>query len=71
MDEEGPLPLEGVQRSVDELLDRWQAAWASRRPEDFTPLCAAAVHYEDPLTPEPLQGVDALTEHAGLLWEAF
>jgi ketosteroid isomerase-like protein len=29
------------------------------------------VHYEDPLTPQPLQGIDALGRHAARLWAAF
>ena len=29
------------------------------------------VHYEDPLTGEPLEGLEALGEHAARLWAAF
>jgi predicted ester cyclase len=31
----------------------------------------AEVHYEDPLTPEPLEGLDLLQNHAARLWAAF
>ena len=57
--------------TLDELIDAWEAAWSDRRAEDFAPLCAVDVHYEDPLCPEPLQGVDALADHAEALWAAF
>jgi steroid delta-isomerase-like uncharacterized protein len=58
------------QAQVDELIDRWQAAWSSRDPDAFADLCAPNVHYEDPLTPEPLEGVAALGRHALRLWAA-
>src|SRR3954468_64598 len=45
---------------VDELFDAWERAWSGRDPRGFEPVCAADVHYEDPLTPEPLVGVRAL-----------
>ena len=32
---------------------------------------SADLHYEDPLTPEPLRGAAALGEHAQRLWSAF
>jgi predicted ester cyclase len=34
-------------------------------------VCVPDVHYEDPLTPDPLRGVDALRAHARRLWAAF
>jgi steroid delta-isomerase-like uncharacterized protein len=57
--------------TVDELLDEWEAAWSGKDPEAFVALCAPGVHYEDPLTVEPLEGVDALGRHAERLWAAF
>jgi steroid delta-isomerase-like uncharacterized protein len=57
--------------SVDELIDRWEAAWSGRDPSAFAPVCAADVHYEDPLTPEPLEGAAELGRHAARLWAAF
>ena len=56
---------------VDELFDAWERAWSGRDVAAFEPLCAAEVAYEDPLTPEPLHGVRALSKHARRLWQAF
>ena len=41
---------------IDDLIDRWQAAWVGRDRAAFAPLCAPDVHYEDPLCGEPLRG---------------
>lgn len=60
-----------TQAQVDELIDRWQAAWSSRDPDAFADLCAPNVHYEDPLTHEPLEGAAALGRHAGRLWASI
>jgi steroid delta-isomerase-like uncharacterized protein len=57
--------------AVDELFDAWERAWSGRDPGAFAPLCADEFAYEDPLTPEPLHGADALAAHARRLWEAF
>ncbi len=57
--------------SVDELIDGWEAAWSSKDPSAFDEVCAVGVHYEDPLTPEPLEGLEALIHHAERLWDAF
>ena len=56
---------------VDELFDAWERAWSGRDPAAFDPLCAEAFAYEDPLTPEPLNGAAALARHARSLWRAF
>jgi steroid delta-isomerase-like uncharacterized protein len=56
---------------VDELFDAWERAWSGRDPGAFAHLCADEFAYEDPLTPEPLQGVGALAAHARRLWDAF
>lgn len=58
-------------RRVDALLDGWEAAWSGRDPDAFAPLCEPDVQYEDPLTREPLVGVDELVEHARRLWTGF
>ena len=50
---------------------RWRAAWASADREDFAACCSAGVSYEDPATPEPVEGLDALAQHAGRYREAF
>jgi steroid delta-isomerase-like uncharacterized protein len=57
--------------SVDELIDSWEAAWSGRDPAAFEAVCRDDVHYEDPLAGEPLEGVEALSAHAGRLWGAF
>ena len=57
--------------AVDDLIDRWQAAWVGRDRGAFTALCAPDIHYEDPLCGEPLESPDALAEHAARLWSAF
>jgi steroid delta-isomerase-like uncharacterized protein len=57
--------------AVDELIDRWQGAWTEKDPSAFAPICTADVHYEDPLTAEPLEGAAELGRHAARLWAAF
>jgi predicted ester cyclase len=56
---------------VDDLIDRWQAAWVGRDGGAFAAVCASDIHYEDPLCGEPLESPDALAEHAARLWAAF
>jgi hypothetical protein len=56
---------------VDALFDAWERAWSGRNPAAFEPLCAEGFAYEDPLTPEPLDGAAALAAHARALWAAF
>ena len=60
-----------VHRAVDDLIDRWQAAWVGRDRGAFAALCAPDIHYEDPLCGEPLESPDELAEHAARLWAAF
>lgn len=57
--------------SADALFDALEAAWSGRDAAAFAPLCAPDLHYEDPLTPEPLAGAHALGAHAQRLWRAF
>jgi len=57
--------------SVDELIDRWEAAWTGRESSAFAELCTPDVHYEDPLTSEPLEGAAELGRHAARMWAAF
>jgi steroid delta-isomerase-like uncharacterized protein len=61
----------GAPAAIDELIDGWEAAWSGKDSEAFTELCDQRFHYEDPLTSEPLEGVDELCEHAERLWRAF
>ena len=42
--------------TVDELIDGWEAAWSGKDPDAFAEVCAPRIHYEDPLTGEPLEG---------------
>ena len=57
--------------SVDELADAWEAAWSGGDERAFAPLCAPDLHYEDPLTATPLQGLPAFAAHVRRLWAAF
>ena len=59
------------ERSVDELLDVWEAAWSGKDPDAFDAVCHEDIHYEDPLVAEPLEGPAAVAAHAGRLWAAF
>jgi steroid delta-isomerase-like uncharacterized protein len=60
-----------MSRRYATLAERWQAAWSGRDPRAFLEICAPDLHYEDPLTTEPLFGTAALGEHAQRLWNAF
>ena len=51
----------------DVLADAWQSAWSGRDPAAFRSVCAADVHYEDPLA-GPLTGPDEVAAHAQRLW---
>jgi ketosteroid isomerase-like protein len=55
---------------ADALFDRWERAWSGRDPAAFERICAPDLHYEDPLTPAPLNGPRALGDHAARLWKA-
>jgi steroid delta-isomerase-like uncharacterized protein len=56
---------------LDELVDRWQAAWSGRDRSAFAAVCAPDVHYEDPVCGEPLDGPDEIAAHAARLWATF
>lgn len=55
----------------DALIDAWQEAWSSRDPEAFVAVCAADLHYEDPVLGQPIETLDGLGAHAQRLWSAF
>lgn len=57
--------------AIDDLVDRWEAAWAGRERAAFHAVCAPDVHYEDPVCGEPLEGPDRLAAHAAKLWTLF
>jgi steroid delta-isomerase-like uncharacterized protein len=53
---------------VNELVDRFQAAWsASDFAAEIAASCAPDLHYEDPLTFTPLVGPAALSAHIARL----
>jgi hypothetical protein len=56
---------------IDDLADRWEAAWTGRDPAAFDEVCAPDVHYEDPLTELPVHGPQAVADHARRLWLGF
>ena len=57
--------------NVDELIDNWEAAWSGKDATAFDRSCLPGVHYEDPVTTEPLEGIDEVRRHAERLWAAF
>lgn len=65
------MGLRSTEPSADALFDGWERAWSGRDPMAFEPLCHREVHYEDPLTPAPLRGADAIAARAARLWAAF
>lgn len=57
--------------TTDDVFDAWEAAWSGRSTRAFAECCKDDLHYEDPLTPEPLESLRALEDHARRLWRAF
>jgi steroid delta-isomerase-like uncharacterized protein len=56
---------------ADDLIDRWEGAWSGKDLAAFEDVCHEEIHYEDPITNEPLEGIDELGRHAERLWLAF
>ena len=56
---------------IDRIGDRWQEGWGGGGRDDFALCCTVDVRYEDPLTAEPIEGVDALERHAERLRRGF
>ena len=56
---------------MNDLVDRFEAAWGSGDPAAFVSVCAPDLHYEDPLLREPIDGPAALGAHAQRLWAGF
>jgi hypothetical protein len=56
---------------TDALIDGLEAAFSGRDPDAFAAICAADVHYEDPLTTRPLESPAELGAHAQRLWKGF
>ncbi len=63
--------LEPSQVGIDALIDGWESAWTDKDPAGFDPVCSEQVHYEDPITAEPIEGPRAIAAHAQRLWTAF
>jgi steroid delta-isomerase-like uncharacterized protein len=57
--------------TVEQLIDGWESAWSGKDTAAFAEVCSPEVHYEDPVTPEPLEGLAELRRHAERLWNAF
>ncbi len=53
------------------MFDAWEDAWSDKDQDAFRKICSPQLHYEDPLTVEPLEGIPALITHAERLWDAF
>jgi steroid delta-isomerase-like uncharacterized protein len=56
---------------VEGLASRWRTAWTEGTRSAFAACCSAGVQYEDPVAREPLEGLDALAEHASSLRKAL
>jgi hypothetical protein len=54
---------------IDSLTAAWLRAWMGET--GFDTCCAPDVQYEDPLSPDPLQGLDDLERHAKRIREAI
>jgi steroid delta-isomerase-like uncharacterized protein len=59
-----------VTRGGSGLAESWRAAWVAATPEAFGTCCHVDVLYEDPLEPEPLEGLAAIAAHADRLRRA-
>jgi steroid delta-isomerase-like uncharacterized protein len=66
---QSPTPQDRL--TLDQLIDGWESAWSGKDPAAFAEVCATDIHYEDPVTPEPLEGLAELRRHAERLWNAF
>lgn len=59
-------------KQVDAIFDAWEAAWSGGDPAAFEAVCHPDdFHYEDPLTPQPLESAAEVGAHAGRLWAGF
>lgn len=60
-----------VAREASGLAQRWRAAWLAATPEAFGDCCRVEVLYEDPLVPDPIEGLGALAALAERMRYAF
>jgi steroid delta-isomerase-like uncharacterized protein len=58
-----------VKPVVQDLLDRWEAAWSGHDQHAFHAVCATDLFYEDPVARGPIDGPEALGLHARRLWD--
>ncbi len=56
---------------LDELGDRWHAAWTGASTDGFAACCTPDVQYEDPVVIDPVGGAAALAMHARRVRGAF
>lgn len=52
--------------AVDTFFSAWQLESAEERLEKITSSVSTNVSYADPRTPEPITGIDALSEYVGM-----
>ena len=57
-----------TQPVVDDLIDRWQAAWSGRDGARLPCAVRARRPLRGPRCREPLEGADEIAAHAALLW---
>jgi predicted ester cyclase len=68
---EGGSSQELERSRIDRIGDRWEAGWSGGGRDEFALCCTVDIRYEDPLTAEPIEGVDALLRHAERLRRAI
>lgn len=56
---------------ADALIDQWEAAWTGRDVGAFRQVCVGDFHYEDPLAPAPLLGLELIETRARSIWRGF
>jgi len=63
--------VSGQETPGDAVLDAWELAWSGRDGAAFADVCAADLHYEDPVLSQPIESPAGLAQHAARLWESF
>lgn len=51
---------------ISTFFDAWQLESADARKEKITSAVTESVQYDDPRTPQTLNGIDALTDYVGM-----
>lgn len=52
--------------SISAFFSAWEIEDPSTRLEEITSAVAKTIQYDDPRTPETLQGIDALSDYVGM-----